>query len=223
MYQKMSYCNPKINKIIQLKKLYKIRKIEILKRLEYFKSIWGKNDKKIFSELCFCILTPQSKAVVCDEIINRLRRNSLLFKGDINKIKPYLKRARFYKNKSKYIIGARRLFRGRGGIKIKDKLDINNIITTRDWLVENIKGIGYKEASHFLRNIGSGEDITILDIHILKNLKKFGVIEKLPNSITKKRYLDIENKFKNFANKIKIPVAHLDLLFWSMETGKIFK
>ncbi len=68
------------NKIIQSRKLYETRKIEILKRLEYFKRAWSKNDKEIFAELCFCILTPQSKAEVCNEIINRLKRNQILFK-----------------------------------------------------------------------------------------------------------------------------------------------
>lgn len=209
--------------IVQLKKLYKIRRQEILKRLGQFKKVWNKNDKKIFSELCFCILTPQSKAIVCDEIINKLIRNQLLFKGNINNIMPYLKKARFYKNKSKYIIEARKFFKNSNNIRIKDKLDVKNIITTRDWLVENIKGIGYKEASHFLRNIGFGKNLAILDVHILRNLKKFGVIEELPISLTKNRYLDIESKFKKFSDRIEIPMAHLDLLFWSMETGKIFK
>jgi len=215
--------NSKKDNIIQLKKLYKIRRQEVLKRLEHFRKVWDKNDKEIFSELCFCILTPQSKAKACNEIINKLARNQLLFKGNINNIMPYLKKARFYRNKSRYIIEARRIFKKNGKISIKDKLDIKNILATRDWLAESIKGIGYKEASHFLRNIGLGENLAILDVHILKNLKKVGVIKKPPKSITKKRYLDIENKFKKFSNRVRIPMAHLDLLFWSMETGKIFK
>lgn len=209
--------------IIQLKKLYKTRRHAILERLEYFKKVWDKNDKEIFSELCFCILTPQSKATVCDKIIKTLKRNHLLFKGSIDKISAHVKKARFYKNKSRYIIESRRFFQNRGNIKIKDSLDIKNIMATRDWLVANIKGIGYKEASHFLRNIGFGENLAILDVHILKNLKNFDIIKKLPKSLTRKRYLDIENKLKRFSYKIKIPMAHLDLLFWSIETGKIFK
>lgn len=33
---------------------------------------------------------------------------------------------------------------------------------TREWLVGEISGMGYKEAGHFLRNIGMGENKTIL-------------------------------------------------------------
>lgn len=218
----MSNNNLKAKKI-QLKKLYETRKSEILKRLEYFNNIWNRNDKEIFSELCFCILTPQSKAEVCNEIINKLVRNYLLFKGNLNKIRPYVKKTRFYKNKSRYIIEARNFFSNDGKISIKQSLDIKNIEETRNWLAENVKGVGYKETSHFLRNIGFGESIAILDVHILRNLKRFGVIKKIPKSITRKMYLDIENKFKKFSDRIKIPMSHLDLLFWSMETGKIFK
>jgi N-glycosylase/DNA lyase len=93
----------------------------------------------------------------------------------------------------------------------------------RDWLVQKVKGVGYKEASHFLRNIGYEEEFAILDRHILKNLKLLGVIEKIPNSLSKKRYLEIEKRMKEFAERIEIPMADLDLLLWYKETGMIFK
>ncbi len=92
-----------------------------------------------------------------------------------------------------------------------------------DALVRNIKGFGYKEASHFLRNIGMGKDIAILDRHILKNLKRYGAIKKIPSHMSTRQYLDIEDKARRFARKIRIPLDELDLLFWSRETGEIFK
>src|SRR5260370_42324176 len=93
----------------------------------------------------------------------------------------------------------------------------------REWLIENGKGLGYKGASYFLRNIGLGEGFAILDRHILRNLNRLGVITEIPISITKKRYLEIEEKLRRFATEIGIPLADLDLLFWSRETGWIFK
>ena len=83
--------------------------------------------------------------------------------------------------------------------------------------------MGYKEASHFLRNIGFADYLAILDRHILKNLKIFGIIEEIPKSLSKKKYLEIEEKMRNLANEVNIPLSHLDLLFWSKETGEIFK
>ena len=89
------------------------------------------------------------------------------------------------------------------------------------YLVKNVKGLGLKEASHFLRNTGH-ENLAILDRHILKNLAKLNIIE-LPKTLTPKIYFEIENKFQNFSKEVNIPMDELDLLFWSMETGEIFK
>ena len=93
----------------------------------------------------------------------------------------------------------------------------------REWFVDNVKGIGLKEASHFLRNIGLGEDLAILDRHILKNLALLGVIEEVPASLSRRLYLEIEDRMRKFAENIKIPMSHLDLLLWYMETNEIFK
>ena len=90
-------------------------------------------------------------------------------------------------------------------------------------MVQNVKGIGYKEASHFLRNIGFEQNLAILDRHILKNLKFIGVIEEVPNSLSKRRYFDIEKRMMEFSKAAQIPMSHLDLVMWYKETGEIFK
>lgn len=74
-----------------------------------------------------------------------------------------------------------------------------------------------------MRNIGLGKEIAILDRHILKNLKRYGVIDAIPLSITPRLYLNVEKKTKEFARRLKIPLDELDLLFWSRETGEVFK
>ena len=93
----------------------------------------------------------------------------------------------------------------------------------RDWLVQNVLGLGYKEASHFLRNIGKNNGLAILDRHILRNLHRLGLIRSIPKSLSRKQYVEIENRFTKFANTIGITLDELDLVFWSMETGEIRK
>lgn len=93
----------------------------------------------------------------------------------------------------------------------------------RGWLAQNVTGMGYKEASHFLRNIGLGEDLAILDRHVLKNLRLLGVIEEIPSSLSKSRYFEIEKSMKEFAEEINVPMGRLDLVLWYKETGEIFK
>ncbi|MFA6914592.1 MAG: DNA lyase, partial [Endomicrobiia bacterium] len=131
---------------------------------------------------------------------------------------------RFHNNKAKYLVEARDKFTVNNKISIKEKISsFKSSIELRQWLIENIKGIGYKEASHFLRNIGLGLDLAILDRHILKNLKLFEAIDEIPQTLTPKKYLEIEEKMKIFCKKLKIPMSHMDLLMWCMQTGGIFK
>ena len=93
----------------------------------------------------------------------------------------------------------------------------------REWLVKNVKGLGYKEATHFLRNVGRNGGLAILDRHILRNLKRYGAIRSLPKILSRRHYLSIERQFMRFSERCGIPLDELDLLFWSMETGVIRK
>jgi len=206
-----------------LQKEYAKKKKDIRFRLDEFKKVWKNPDKKIFSELCFCICTPQSRAVVCDRAIKGLLKNGNLFNGSYDEIRQGLSGVRFPNNKTGYILEARDLLSSSGKIVIKERIDTKDIIETRDWIVKNIKGIGYKEASHFLRNIGFGEDLAILDVHIIKNMIRYKLVKEKPKTITKKKYFELEEKLRKFSKKINIPLGELDLLFWSSETGEIFK
>ena len=84
----------------------------------------------------------------------------------------------------------------------------------RAWLVDNIKGLGYKEASHFLRNIGF-DDYAIIDSHILDLLERYNLI-KQPKTLTRKKYTENRKHLTNTCNKNKshscrtrlIPLVH---------------
>lgn len=196
---------------------YKHKKKAIKKRLKDFENLYKSEIGVIFPELCFCLLTPQSNALYCDRAIQELKKTKLLFKGNLSAIRRILKgHARFHNKKAQYIVGARACFD-------KNILGTADTLKMRGLLVKNIKGLGYKEASHFLRNIGLGKDMAILDRHILKNLKSYGAIDRVPSSLTPKSYLNIEERARRFARRIRIPLEELDLLFWSKETGVIFK
>jgi len=212
------------NALEELKDLYGEKRDAIRQRLREFRDILDRNDDDVFAELCFCLLTPQSSAKTCWAAVSRLKERSLLLKGEANEIQPQLNDVRFGDSKAKYIVEARATFSKDGKLYLKSHLSsFTNPFELREWMVENVKGLGYKEASHFLRNIGLGEEFAILDRHILRNLKRLDVITEVPVSITKKRYLEIEEKLRRFSREIAIPLADLDLLFWSRETGWIFK
>ncbi len=209
----------------QLKKIYTSKKAEITARLREFEGLWTKgSDEEIFAELVFCILTPQSRATSCWDAVVALREQNVLLKGSAGQIKKQLRCVRFHNKKAEYIVKARKLFLNDGRVSIKPVLSgFADIYECREWLVGNITGLGYKEAGHFLRNIGFGEKIAILDRHILKNLNLLGVIEKIPESLSRAKYIQIEKKMADFAKMSNIPLSHLDLLLWYKETGQIFK
>jgi N-glycosylase/DNA lyase len=208
----------------ELKTKYEKKRTDIEKRLDDFRKAYEMNDDHVFGELAFCLLTPQTKAKSAWRTIEKLKEKNLLLKGDAPAIKKWMASIRFNNNKSEYIVLARNFFSDNGKVRIKDRMDdMKNTFTTRKWLVDNVKGFGMKEASHFLRNVGFGDDIAILDRHILKHLVKNNVINEIPKSLTDKKYLEIEQKMREFSKRIDIPMAHLDLLWWSEETGEIFK
>jgi N-glycosylase/DNA lyase len=196
---------------------------KIKKTLKEFKQVW-KSSEKVFEELCFCLLTPQSSAKQAMKCIDALRENNLLAKGSAKEKEVFVKNVRFYITKSKRLVIAQERF---PTSEIKQILIENEIkkdvLSCREFLVREINGYGYKEASHFLRNIGFFEDIAILDRHILKNLVKCGVIKEVPTSLNKKTYLAIEEKMRKFCEKNELKLEELDLVFWSNETGKVLK
>ncbi len=196
----------------------------IEERLGEFKTIWDKgDDTTLFIELVFCLLTPQSGARRCWQAVEALVRKECLFTGGFEPICRELNIVRFKNNKTNYILEARNLFMEQGVSLRKILGSFKDIVKSREWIAGNVKGLGYKEASHYLRNIGLGESIAILDRHILRSMHSLGLIDKIPASISPLLYCEMENKLKKFALKTGIPLAHLDFVLWYMETGDIFK
>jgi N-glycosylase/DNA lyase len=209
-------------RITELKELYKPIKSRIILRLEEFRTLWAEgSDDVLFRELTFCLLTPQSRAKICWKAVQRLEGKCLLNVGEYRDVMAELSGVRFKQKKAEYICQAQRMF-ANGQLR-STIAGFSNPHSARKWLVSNVRGLGYKEASHFLRNIGLGEDLAILDRHVLKNLTLLGVIESVPSSIGGRAYMDVEQKMRGFSEEIEIPMAHLDLLLWYKEVGEVFK
>ncbi len=208
----------------EIKELYSKLRSEIEYRLKKFRTLWEKEDERdVFAEMVFCLLTPQSKARVCWTAVERMKWD-ILIKGNEEEIVNCLVGVRFKYTKARRIIEVRERFVKYGEVAIRTILErFEEPEEARDWLVSNISGYGYKEASHFLRNIGLGENLAILDRHILRNLEEAGVIERMPKTLTKRKYLEIEGRMRDFSIKTGIPMGALDLIFWYMGTDEIFK
>lgn len=201
-----------------LLQLYADRKLAIQKRLREFSAV---PPSQYFYELLYCLMTPQTSARNAEKVIEELRLRA--FENHPVDPEPILREKnnyiRFHRTKSKHLLALKESFPSILATLTNGAAPLE----LREWLVKNVKGLGYKEATHFLRNIGKNGGLTILDRHILRNLKRYGAIRSLPKTLTKKKYLSIEKRFMEFSKEIGIPVDELDLLFWSMETGEIRK
>ena len=209
----------------EIQNIFNSKRQEIELRLNEFREIWKKGTKKeIFAELVFCILTPQANGKLCWSAVENMIRKGVLFTGDRGQIVKELSSARFIQKKSAYIVEAREKFFLDSKVSLKSIISqIGDGYKAREWLVQNVKGIGYKEASHFLRNIGFEQNLAILDRHIIKNLQLVGIIKEITGSLSKGRYFDIEKRMMEFSKAVQIPMSYLDLVMWYKETGEIFK
>ena len=186
-------------------------------RMNEFKQKGSSNSEEIFQELCFCILTANYSAEGGIRIQREIGSGFIDLPED--KLINELKRLghRFPSTRAKYIVEARRYAHN-----IKEILSkFPNGKSAREWLVKNIKGLGMKEASHFLRNIGYN-DVAIIDFHIVDLLVREGLILR-PKTMTRNRYLEIERILERLANEVGIGLGELDLYLWYIETGKVLK
>lgn len=203
-----------IDKIENLKESDISNKIN--SRICEFKNIDKSSKQKLFSELCFCILTANYNAEKCINIQKEIGDEFLyLSKEDLAKKLSEFGH-RFPNFRAKYIADSTKY-----DDILKDVVSHSSETEIREWLVKNIKGLGYKESSHFLRNIGF-ENLAIIDFHIIDILVNHNIIKK-PKSMNKKKYLEIERILKELAKKTNLNLAELDLYLWYLETGKILK
>ncbi len=208
-----------------LKRAYIKKRSDIRERLSEFKEIITyADDNRLFEELAFCICTAGASAKMGLKSVDAMREH--LPNGSLKKLQRKLVSVhRFPNARPKYIVHTREYLKSEHNFKIKELiLSFKDPLERRDFFAKNknIKGIGYKEASHFLRNIGlSG--YAILDKHILNTLCELKIIKDPKPPTTRDKYLEIEDKLRDFADEIDIHIDELDLLLWSEKTGEILK
>jgi len=186
-------------------------------RLREFREVGKKSNDEIFNEMCFCILTANYSAEGGMHIQKSVGKGFLKLPEE--ELAKRLKELghRYPQLRAKFIVEARK---HHGSLKETIE-SFGSEEKAREWLVKNVKGLGYKEASHFLRNIGF-KNLAIIDFHIIDILEKHGLIER-PKTLTRKKYLEIEKILREIAKKLDMNLAELDLYLWYEETGKVLK
>jgi len=173
-----------------------------------------KTPEQTFYDMCFCICAPQTRFKY-NKIVNQRLRDNDFYRKDISQdvLADMVKEVRFYNNKSKWLIFAKNRY--------NSVLDIisNKNYPDNQWrrmlLVRAILGLGFKTASHFLRNQGI-IDLAIIDTHVLKFLDA-------PKPMSQQSYERIERYFGEVANKFSLSIAQLDALVWKQYSNTPWK
>ena len=201
------------------------REPEIRRRLSEFEAIGNRGtDTNLWEEMVFCFFTGGCSARMGLNALEAVK--PILLTGDQAELADALSGVHRYPNaRARYVVASREFLREHCDLRLRKKLrSFDCPLERRDWLVseKGIKGLGYKEASHYLRNIGF-KGYAILDKHVLNCLTELKIIDdpKPPN--TRSRYLMVEDKLKQLTFMTRIDFDELDLVLWSMKTGVILK
>lgn len=199
-----------------------VRKITGLKKTPVSSAISRRmgefeNAQDWFSELCFCISTANASSQ--SGLRFQEKSKGKLHTASRRELEKWLSESgcRFYRNKAGFIIEARSKF---DHVSLKRNIVSKGEFAARAWVVENVKGLGWKEASHFLRNVGY-KNLAILDRHVLNLLKEHGVIREV--KLSKKLYLEIEKKLEKLCKETGLRQGELDFYLWFLKTGKVLK
>jgi N-glycosylase/DNA lyase len=188
-------------------------------RIREFQAAQGEGDERWFEELVFCLLTANYSARGALACIAALNEGDAIGEGSLEQLRACLEHRHRFPNKRAEFIHKARAHRD----------DLKRTITSqpssraaRDWLVENITGLGMKEASHFLRNVGY-LDLAIIDKHILTHMEEQGIIGERPKTLTRRRYLEYEEILICVAGMLGMPLGMMDLYLWAKKSGEVIK
>ncbi len=192
---------------------------KVEERIREFREAQQGDEKRWFKELVFCLLTANYSARGAIACIDALEDRNALHEGDLEQIKACLDhRHRYPQKRSEYIFKAhihrddlKRIIQSQPSSKV-----------AREWLVDNITGLGMKEASHFLRNVGY-LDLAIIDKHILSHMEETGIISERPKTLTRKKYLEYEALLVRVAETLGMPIGQMDLYLWAKKSGEVLK
>lgn len=209
---------------------YQIEK-EVSKR-KTWKSL---NEKELWNELCLCILASNVPFEQAQSATLHLQRKNFLdpfwiletsnsWKIISNELSKQIclptkkdgtrRKYRFPNVRAKNIVRA-------SSFLYSDKYNLKNLLQNfksetiaREFLVHNISGLGLKETSHFLRNIGFAKSLAIIDVHIISFLKHLRLISEFP-TLTDRKYFELEEKMQKLANFYDFNLAILDNAIWN--------
>ena len=139
---------------------------------------------------------------------NELNRRQFSPRGKNGNFRAY----RFPNSKGLILTKAGKWLKDVCDFKLENVFSMENSSQENRNFLLSCPGFGYKSSSWFLRNIGLGSDLAILDIHIYRTLLDFGIIPE--NLQVQTNYLEIEDYFCKACDLINAKPELMDLIIW---------
>ena len=192
---------------------------------EYPSVSWKKrSEDDLWREMVLCILGSRVKFEVAHAAVERMNRMRLLSHSrrsvgfdryEKDTMTALSGGYPFYRVRANHLRrAAERLYSSRGSVL--EFLDsAGDTHSARRILASEVVGLGPKQASLFLRNIGYTKCIAILDVHVLTYLSWVGLTDTPLKSVsTLEKYEVLENSFIKHAYSFGYSPHQFDLAVW---------
>lgn len=193
------------------------------------------NDENLFGALVGCILGSQVSFSMSVQAFENLRAEHLLAPRQQGRREsldhwedamvavlsgkrfPHGRRLAGYRFPSRAASHVRRtlesLNQEEGGLRsLLDQATTSRDVRRR--LVDRAYGIGPKQSSLFLRNIGYSSDVAVLDTHVLTFMRLMGLCDEVRSPSSLRHYERIEERLAAFALGRGIGLDRLDVSVW---------
>lgn len=167
---------------------------QTVRRLEPFSEVWRDDD--LFTSIMATLELPQFEPRRAD---------------------GSLRRYRFPKRKAAIIMESRRWVRSHK--PLEECLLYWDDPKDRRKILLGCPGLGLKSASWLLRNLGMGDGLAILDVHLVRALqdaKRISDEIRLPRD-----YYAVEEAFLNWCHELEAPSDAFDLFIWEWQRGTL--
>ena len=163
-----------------------------IRQLKPFSGEW--NDENLFETITAALMRPQFEPRCMD---------------------GSLRRYRFPRQKASVIVKARQWVQSQEQLE-EHVVQLGSAKARRRFLCE-CPGVGFKTASWLLRNLGLGDELAIIDIHVLRALVG---AKRVPDEIQMPRDYELaEEAFLEWCGELGAPSAAFDLFVWHWQRG----
>ncbi len=197
------------------------------------------SEGRLWKELCLCILSSRTRFELALAAVSSLERAGLLRRlrehpGEVpysvleEALGPHPQRQGastrsipFWRTRAHQLVDASNRLYAAGHRGLKTRLhETGDAGDLRMQLMADVPGLGMKQASHFLQNVGFSDEFAVIDVHILSFLREeLMAVESEAEDLDESLYLELEQRIQRLAAANGLAVGLLDRIVWAMRSG----